>query len=374
MAQKIAILVGLSVAMAVQAQSEQKLMQLTDQLMKDFNIPAITLAVKPADKPIIEVINRGVMRASSEKPVDNASLYQIGSVTKTFTAYLIKQAVDQHRLVLSDKLTDFLPQYKHWRQVTVGDLVNQTSGIVDYDHTNGWWQRLYSKPGHVWTSKQLIGIAYRMPLHFKPGSHWQYSNTNYVLLGELLSVINHKPYAQQLDQLLMKFGLLQTHYAIMPYSQARMALMVHGYYQQADQTMINGSWLQSAGGLISNPRDLVKWYPRVMQQTGMQSLHGYVRIPNAQRPISLSQMAYSYAVFRMNTPAGLVYFTPGLTPGYVTGVGYIPCSQTYFAFSAAKAPLHGLQRAMMMALLQHFNANKSCPIKPAKTFTFPPFD
>ena len=371
---KLLVSLGLLVAVSLQAQTDQKLTQLTGRLMQQFDIPSMSLAVQPEGGASMEVVNQGVVSQGAQQHVGAQSLYQIGSITKTFTAYLIKQAVDQHHLQLSDSLTEYLPQYKHWRQVTIGDLVNQTSGIVDYDHTKNWWQKLYDNPRKVWMPAQLLALSYKQPLNFKPGTYWQYSNTNYVLLGEVLSVVNKRPYAQQLHQLIQVAKLSNTHYAIKPYSKPLMASMVHGYFQYRDQTMINGSWLQSAGGLVSNPVDIVSWYPRLLDQPGMRALKNYVSIPSAKQPKGLTQMAYSFAVFRMNTPAGLIYFTPGLTPGYVSAVGYIPCSHTYFAYSAAKAPLRGFHHAMMMALLKQFNSNKACNVKPAKAFVFPPFD
>lgn len=88
----------------------------------------------------------------------------------------------------------------------------------------------------------------------------------------------------------------------------------------------------------------------------------------------------------MNTPEGVIWFTPGLTSGYVAGVVYAPCLNLYFAYATNKAPVKGLHKFMMMSVLHAMNDNKDyqkllhtsghvpsycSQIKPAKEFIFP---
>ena len=138
------------------------------------------------DRPV--VINVGTTEMGNRKRITDNNLFQVASITKTFTAELIAQAIIQNQIRKSDTIGKFFPQYKKWKNITIEQLINQTSGIPDYDQTKGWWKKLVNNPHKEWSAESLVNIAYSMPENFKPGSSWAYSNTNYVLLGMMVGL------------------------------------------------------------------------------------------------------------------------------------------------------------------------------------------
>lgn len=101
---------------------------------------------------------------------------------------------------------------------------------------------------------------------------------------------------------------------------------------------------------------------------------------------SFNGIGYSFGAFRMNTPEGLVWFTPGLTTGYTSMIAYAPCLDVYFAYSANLAPLSNFHKEMILGVLHELNRNQQfinfihkhvvlpdycSKLKPAKEFKFP---
>ena len=119
--------------------------------------------------------------------VQKDSLFQIGSITKTFTAQIALAAIVEKKLSYKDTVSKFFPEYKKYGAITIRQLLNQNSGIADYITAPGFFDTL-SNDSHF-QGPQLLDIAYKLKNDFKPGTSWAYSNTNYVLLGMILQCI-----------------------------------------------------------------------------------------------------------------------------------------------------------------------------------------
>jgi D-alanyl-D-alanine carboxypeptidase len=131
--------------------------------------------------------------------LDGSSPFAIASITKTFTAALTLQLVDEGRLRLSDRVTDLLPGVPVPGDVRVAHLLRHTSGIADLlepmrDELNADLERL-------WLPEEVIS---EVPgPWFSPGLAWAYSNTNYVLLGMIIERVSGQPFATLLHQRLL---------------------------------------------------------------------------------------------------------------------------------------------------------------------------
>jgi D-alanyl-D-alanine carboxypeptidase len=167
-----------------------------------------------------------------------------------------------------------------------------------------------------------------------------------------------------------------------------MEKMAHGYWQndvgqRVDTTAINGSWIQSAGAIVSTTNDLTRW------EKYFYKSHIPFHFQNTTTGKSLNSfngIGYSFGSFRMNTPEGLVWFTPGLTTGYTSMIAYAPCLDVYFAYSTSIAPLNNFHKEMILGVLHELNRNQQyinfihkyvvlpdycLKLKPAKEFEFP---
>jgi D-alanyl-D-alanine carboxypeptidase len=111
-----------------------------------------------------------------------ASLWRIGSVTKTYVAATVLALLAAGKLALDDPLSTWVPGVAKTDGVTLKMLLNHTSGIFNYTADASFG----SDPSKVWTPKELVALATAHDPYFAPGAGWKYSNTNYVLLGMVI--------------------------------------------------------------------------------------------------------------------------------------------------------------------------------------------
>ncbi|CAF1019941.1 unnamed protein product [Didymodactylos carnosus] len=115
------------------------------------------------------------------------TVYEVGSLTKEFTA-LIMLKLDEFRLVNlnEDYLSKYLPKYPHSHQIRIEMLLQHTSGIKDYTELP-LFEKVYVK--NRYTLHKLIKLFSHLPLDFKPGTKFEYSNSNYIVLGAVIENI-----------------------------------------------------------------------------------------------------------------------------------------------------------------------------------------
>jgi CubicO group peptidase (beta-lactamase class C family) len=124
--------------------------------------------------------------------------FLIGSVTKQFTAMAVMQLYEKGLLDIYDKLSDYVPDFTRGGDITLWNLLTQTSGISDY--LNGDPPIVSSIPYEALSESALIDLIKTQPLVFEPGSRYAYSNTNYLILGYIVEVISGLSYGDYLAQ------------------------------------------------------------------------------------------------------------------------------------------------------------------------------
>ncbi len=311
--------------------------------------------------------------------ITSASLFQVGSLTKTFTAFLVEKAIQAGKLQRNDRVGQYLPQYKRFSNVTIAQLLQQNSGITDYITTPHFFARL--TPRRQFTASQLMSMANSLPARFSPGEGWGYSNSNYVILGCVLEKVYHQPFAALVSELLSQKHVANTYYLTHPYPATILQRMVRGYYQRIDSTDINGSWLQSAGALVSTPTSIARWYATLFNVHTGKPYFSYPFYSTKTGKVSsqLSPAGYQMGVFRINTPSGMLYFTPGLTSGYVSLAFYSPCLGVVGAYTFNKEPAHLhvklLHRILALYSQQGRHVPAVCQTLPrSQQIVFPPIN
>ncbi len=176
-------------------------------------------------------------------PLTGASPFAIASVTKTFTAAIVLQLVEQGRLRLEAPVTDYLPDLGVADGVTVRQLLSHTSGIADL--LAPMRDRLNAEPLRIWTPAEVLALV--DPSRFAPGSDWSYSNTNYVIAGLLVEAVTGNPFADELERRITgPLGLVGTDFPPQPR---------FGY-------MLGASWTTAfwtSAALVSDAADLIRW-------------------------------------------------------------------------------------------------------------------
>ncbi|MCC2625980.1 MAG: hypothetical protein K0R14_1853 [Burkholderiales bacterium] len=321
---------------------DDKLQQVITNARSKYNISAISLSISLPGQTKIANYTSGTVSKQDITPITPNNLFQIGSITKNFTAVLILQLVENKQLSLNDPLGKYLPEYPLWRSITIRQLLNHTSGLYDYIDTSNWWEYIAEHRDKVWQPQELLAIAYKHKPYFTPGNGWHYSNTNYVLAGLVIEKASGKSLEGQMQNLLKLANLNNSYYLPKPYPKNILEKMVHGYYQDFDQTTINGSWGHGAAALISTPSQVVIWVKElfngsIISKQSLITMQKSVVLSSGRLTNNMENPTYGLGMFSMNTPAGVIWLTPGLTSGYRSLWVYMPCDGVIFAYSAANS-------------------------------------
>ncbi|WP_369015713.1 serine hydrolase domain-containing protein [Streptomyces gottesmaniae] len=136
---------------------------------------------------------------------------RIGSETKTFTATALLQLVDDRRVRLDDPISRYVRGVPDGHRITLRHLAQMRSGLFPYSAAPDFVQALLSYPSRSFTPRELLAYAFRNPNTFAPGEEFQYSNTNFVLLGLVVEQVSGKRFADYLHQRVLRpAGLRRT--------------------------------------------------------------------------------------------------------------------------------------------------------------------
>ena len=184
---------------------------------------------------------------------NNKTRYRIGSISKTFTAVLIMQLVEENKLNLNDKLSEYFPEIKLSNHITIEQLLTHRSGIynfTDIKDYESWMEKPISK-------KELISKINNNKRRFKPNKKFEYSNSNYFLLSLIIEEIENNLFKNILEKkILIPYNLNQTYCC----SNEEKNNIAKSYYN------INNKWKEAtntdlrttagAGGVISTAKDV----------------------------------------------------------------------------------------------------------------------
>ena len=225
--------------------------------MKQQGLPGMTVEIATHGVPLYARAY-GYADLTSCRPARIETPYQIGSVTKQFTAAAILQLQHAGVLNLDSPVLTYLSGYAFDPRITLRMLLNQTSGLVNYlslPPPPGWLNGL---PEHT----ILTAIA-AQPIQFTPGSAYQYSNSNYFILGAVIESVTSLSYWEYLDRHILRraelthTGPTQSPLAASPYTYTNPA--VPGTTGLAEGLIPDSSIYFSAGALWSTVADLAKW-------------------------------------------------------------------------------------------------------------------
>jgi D-alanyl-D-alanine carboxypeptidase len=187
-----------------------KLQYALNTLRKKLQVPGVSAAIL-WDDGRSWVGAAGMRNAATKDPMTTGTAFAFASISKTFTAAVVLQLVDEGVLRLDQSVAPLLPAYKLDRRITVRMLLDHTSGLPDFFNGKGIDRALQKAPDATWTAKQAWAFV---PKPFAPpAKYWMYSNTNYLLLGELVAAVTGQPLDVEIRQrLLDPLGLTTVYY------------------------------------------------------------------------------------------------------------------------------------------------------------------
>lgn len=195
-------------AVPVDPAQAEAVMRVVDSVTASAHLKAAIVRVTVDGR---EIVTRAVGESMAGVPATTDMHFRNGAVAISYVATLLLQLVDERRVSLEDKVSRWLPDIPSSDQVTLGQLAQMTSGYVDYVTTPELTARQYAEPFRTFTPEELIAISTRNPLLYPPGTNWNYSHTNYVILGLALERITGQPVSTLLqDRVLRPLGLHRT--------------------------------------------------------------------------------------------------------------------------------------------------------------------
>jgi D-alanyl-D-alanine carboxypeptidase len=209
----ILFLLMLSMTMLSNAQAVERpqvtpaqINEVVTKLMEEKHIPGLSIAVSMAGGRVIEE-NYGLANVEYKQPVEKDSIFEIGSIPKTFTAIGILMLQEEGRLSVNDRITKYFPQYPGWNEVTLKHLLQHTSGIKELTDT----EPFKGNQGRDWTPQEVVAGIAREPLDFEPGQKAKYSNTGFIILGLVIEKVTGIPYGDFLAaKITMPLGMAHT--------------------------------------------------------------------------------------------------------------------------------------------------------------------
>ena len=255
---------------------------------------------------------------------------RIGSVTKTFTVTAMLQLVDQGKLKLDDPVSKYIPGVPAGDQITLRNLAQMQSGLLTFDDVAEFANSYLTDPHQSFTPAQLVGYALDKPLQFPPGTQYQYSNTNTVLLGLVVDKQSGQSLPDYIrDHILAPLKMTHTSF---PTTAAFPDPHPQGYTApqgvELSATDWNPSWAWGAGNMISTLEDMRIWASALAT--------GALLTPETQRqrldttvPMNPQRSAfYGLGIFSADGWIG----HSGSTFGYQSVVLYLPQAQTTLVF------------------------------------------
>jgi len=296
----------------------------------------------------------GYLDASRTTPLTPQTRFLVGSIGKTFTAVLVLQLVEQGRVRLEDRLIDHLPpewsaildEIQNGREMTVEQALRHRTGIADFTNSDAFWDLLVHSPTRKWQPLDVLRrVRDEHRANFRPGSAFEYCNTNYILLGALVEHASGRPYRQLLrETILDEIGLDRT----FPVedslgSCAACDVPIARGYSTIDGRLRDGrdvsvDWAMAEGALVSNAADLSRFLAALRNGELFQHRDTFRRMSDRG-----PNDAYGLGLEVVDDPdIGLHYGHKGSFLNTRTIVAYFPARRmtvtvcrTYTAFSMA---------------------------------------
>jgi D-alanyl-D-alanine carboxypeptidase len=299
-------------------------------------------------------------------PMKPADRLLLGSVGKTYVSAVTLQLVTEGKIGLDDPIAKHLgsapwfSRLPNASRITVRQLMNHTSGLVRYELNPKFTADLTANPDKVWTPEDRLAYLFDTAAPFAPGEGWDYSDTNYIVLGMIVERAGGASYYDQLrKRILQPLGLDGT----IPVESRTVPGLVQGYAGPNNpfggsewmikdgRFAINPQFEWTGGGLATTGEDLARWAKalyegRVVDASLMDDLLDGVTARLGP------ETKYGLGVIVRPTALGITYGHSGFMPGYQTDVMYFPKLKTAIAVQINSSARGSTNRALRSFLTE----------------------
>lgn len=301
-----------------------------------------------------EVYSRSYGFADVEKKAmaDANTKYRVGSISKTFTATIVMKLVEEQKLQLSAKLSDYYPQIKNADQITLDELLQHRSGIqnfTSYPDYGEWNTKKQSKD-------QLLTRIASGESTFAPGSKMDYSNSNYVLLSFIAEDVTGKSFSSLLQEFItVPCGLKNTYVGGVIGAKKNEA---HSYSMLSDwskQSETDPSIPLGAGSLVSTPHDLNIFFSQLFA--------GKIISAQSLEQMTLLKDNFGFGLFLVPFYTMVGYGHTGGIDGFASNAFYFPAENVSIALTS-NGVVYPLNDIIVGALSIYFGKPYELPVFP----------
>lgn len=317
----------------------QQLIAFADSLRIARSWPGVSIGVALQDGRTIGVTS-GYSDTTRKQPLRPSHKLMQGSVGKTYVAAIAMQLVAEGKLDLDAPVSRYfsnatwLGRIAHSDRITVRQLMTHTSGLVRYEFQPQVTAVLRAQPYKVWTPEERLEALFDKTPPFEPGKGWEYSDTNYIVLGMIIERITGQPYYQALQhRILQPLGLRNT----IPSDRPELPGLANGYAGTRNDLggydasllpdgrfAINPQFEWTGGGIASTTEDLARWAKLLYEGRAFPDSLLPRMVDGV--PARLGGNArYGLGVIVRETPQhGTAWGHSGFFPGYATEMVYYP--------------------------------------------------
>jgi len=261
-----------SIVMLAFPLNAQKLDQKIDSLIlsefKESDGPGGIFMVAQKGKPVYEKAF-GMANLELDEKLNINSVFQIGSMTKQFTAIAILMLEEQGKLKVSDPVSKYIPSYPNGDKISIHHLLTHTSGIKDFTKMKA----LQDIAQKEMKPELMVDFFKNEPVDFAPGEKFEYNNSGYVVLGYIIELASGETYEDFIRKNIFdKVGMTNSYYAT---DRKIIKNRAYGYHKKSygyvNKTVINFSVPFASGSLMSTLGDMLKWQNALNQNLLLSS-------------------------------------------------------------------------------------------------------
>ncbi|HWN11186.1 MAG TPA: serine hydrolase domain-containing protein [Pyrinomonadaceae bacterium] len=382
----LVVLVGLIVCLlapsAIQSQTagvsnttelKRALQSTLDEWHKSGSFPGANLGVVLANGESFGLAV-GVSDRETKRPMKPSDLMLAGSVGKTFAAATALQLVKEGKIGLDDKIEKYLGREPWFSRlpnagdITVRQLMNHTSGLVRYEFKDQFTKDLTANPEKRWQPAELVAYLLDEKPPFEAGKGWDYSDTNYIVLGMIIEKVTGRQFYEEANKRLLKpLKLTNT----IPQDGPRLKGVVQGYagpnnpFGGGDAMIrdgkftINPQFEWTGGGYASTAEDLARWAKMIYEGKAFSPELLPQVLNGRAAPMLGRESKYGLGVIIRQTSAGTSYGHSGFFPGYMTDMMYFPGDKVAVAVQVNTSVGRNLGKPLSRVLVEVMDVIKS---------------
>ena len=290
------------------------------RFLADSNVVGVSVGVEHGSDVIVRG-GWGLADRRTGRKATAETVYRLGSSSKQFTAALVMKLVERGVVGLDDPVDRHLPQMpRKWLGITIRQLLNHTSGVPNFTDTgSGNWAKKLSPAG-------LLALVSGHGLQFPAGSKYAYSNSNYVMLGQIAERHYGKPYPQILaDELFGPLHMTSTRYCEDEYGANGQAMP---YIRDGDRVKDAPYWSTAhgfgSGGICSTVADVAVW-TRALHGGKVVGASSYVQMTTPEGAATPERYGFGLTARSVNGRPALLH--GGTVPGFIAMPAWLPAEQ-----------------------------------------------